>query len=252
LLIDRLWSESALPVDPMNALQTRVSKLRRALNVMGVGDVVTREGVGYRASVDSFAVDAVDFADRVRDARAAATKAPADHPAVESAHLRAYDDALAAIDKVYLGDYDTARRLFDDAAAASREVGDGAGEVLAGYGYGLLAQVATDWEQARRHFEVAVDGFIGLGTPVPEGAALVGLGRCHEADGDIRVAEARFQEALQLGRRLGEPSVIASALEGLARVASAAGDRATATAQCAEAADIRKRFHRPAPPHEAN
>ena len=30
LLVDRLWSESSLPVDPMNALQIRVSKLRRA------------------------------------------------------------------------------------------------------------------------------------------------------------------------------------------------------------------------------
>jgi DNA-binding SARP family transcriptional activator len=29
LLVDRLWSESTLPVDPMNALQIRVSKLRR-------------------------------------------------------------------------------------------------------------------------------------------------------------------------------------------------------------------------------
>ena len=46
-----------------------------------------------------------------------------------------------AIEKVYLGDHDTARRLFDEAASASREIGDGAGEVLAGYGYGLLAHV---------------------------------------------------------------------------------------------------------------
>ena len=30
MLVDRLWSESTLPVDPMNALQIRVSKLRRA------------------------------------------------------------------------------------------------------------------------------------------------------------------------------------------------------------------------------
>ena len=41
MLVDRLWSDSTLPVDPMNALQIRVSKLRRALRAMGVGDVVT-------------------------------------------------------------------------------------------------------------------------------------------------------------------------------------------------------------------
>ena len=54
-----------------------------------------------------------------------------------------------AIEKVHLGDHDTARRLFDEAAAASREIGDGAGEVLAGYGYGLLAHVAGDWDRSQ-------------------------------------------------------------------------------------------------------
>ena len=75
MLVDRLWSESTLPVDPMNALQIRVSKLRRALKAMGVGDVVTREGVGYRASIDASTVDVLDFADRIRTARAAAANA---------------------------------------------------------------------------------------------------------------------------------------------------------------------------------
>jgi tetratricopeptide (TPR) repeat protein len=155
-----------------------------------------------------------------------------------------------AVEKVHVGDRGTARLLFDEAAAASREVGDGAGEVLAGYGYGLLAQVDRDWDQAGRHYASAVDGFIELGTPVLEGVALAGLGRCHEADGDTAAAHARYEEALALGRRLGEPSVTASALEGLARLALAAGDRTAATAGFEEAAGIRERFHRPAPPHE--
>src|SRR6478735_4302874 len=64
VLVDRLWSESTLPVDPMNALQIRASKLRRALKAMGVGDIVTREGVGYRAGIDASTVDVLDFADR--------------------------------------------------------------------------------------------------------------------------------------------------------------------------------------------
>jgi predicted ATPase/DNA-binding SARP family transcriptional activator len=155
-----------------------------------------------------------------------------------------------AIEKVHVGDREGARRLFDEAATASREVGDGAGEVLAGYGYGLLAHVEGNWDQARRYYATAVDGFTALGTPVPEGAALAGLGCCHEADGDTTAARARYQEALELGRRLGEPAVTASALEGLARLALAAGDRDASTARSVEAAGIRTRFHRPAPPHE--
>ena len=58
-----------LPVDPMNALQIRVSKLRRALKAVGVGDVVAREGVGYRATIDASTVDALDFAGRIPSAR---------------------------------------------------------------------------------------------------------------------------------------------------------------------------------------
>ena len=155
-----------------------------------------------------------------------------------------------AIEKVYLGDHATARRLFDAAASASRQIGDGAGEVLAGYGYGLLAHVDGAWDQARQHYAIAVDGFIDLGTPVLEGVTLAGMGRCHEADGDIAAAQARYEGALELGRRLGEPSVTASALEGLARLALAAGDGDSASARYAEATAIRERFHRPAPPHE--
>jgi hypothetical protein len=155
-----------------------------------------------------------------------------------------------AIEKVHVGDHDTARQLFDEAAAASREIGDGAGEVLAGYGYGLLAHVDRNWDEARRHYVIAADAFINLGTPVYEGIVLAGLGRCHEAGGDTETAQTSYRAALELGRRLGEPSVTASALEGLARLAFTAGDLATAGARFGEAADIRERFNRPAPPHE--
>src|SRR5689334_2279067 len=71
MLIDRLWAESTLPADPMNALQIRVSKLRRTLKSNGAPDLVTREGVGYRANVQPADVDAIDFAHRIRAARAA-------------------------------------------------------------------------------------------------------------------------------------------------------------------------------------
>ena len=103
-LVDRLWAESALPVDPMNALQVRVSKLRRALAALGAPDLVAREGVGYRASVAPESVDAVDFVARVRRARAAGSAT--DDPVVES-HLQAYDDALGLWRGEALSDFTT-------------------------------------------------------------------------------------------------------------------------------------------------
>jgi predicted ATPase/DNA-binding SARP family transcriptional activator len=98
MLIDRLWAESTLPADPMNALQIRVSKLRRTLRANGAPDVVTREGVGYRANVEPTDVDAIEFVTRVRAARAATAAAAGAAEGSEGRlgeeHLRRFDDAL--------------------------------------------------------------------------------------------------------------------------------------------------------------
>jgi DNA-binding SARP family transcriptional activator len=56
-LIDQLWLPEELPEDPANALQLRVSKLRRALQALGGGAVVRRDGAGYRLDADAATVD---------------------------------------------------------------------------------------------------------------------------------------------------------------------------------------------------
>ena len=68
-LIDLLWPEQDLPGDPANALQIRVSKLRRALAGMDSQPLVARHGSGYRLEVDASAVDAHRFAALVQAAR---------------------------------------------------------------------------------------------------------------------------------------------------------------------------------------
>jgi predicted ATPase/tetratricopeptide (TPR) repeat protein len=155
-----------------------------------------------------------------------------------------------AVGKVHVGEPDQARDLLDRAAAASQEIGDGAGEVLAGHGYGLLAEVAGDWAEASRRYEEAVPRFERLGTPVMVGVALAGLGRSEEAAGEAEAASRHYDEALALGRRLGEPSVTAASMEGLARLARDRQDLAEADRLLKEASEIRERFHRPAPPNE--
>src|SRR5918997_4000553 len=60
-LIDRLWSESGLPADPLNALQLRVSKLRRSLAAHGL-DVIRRDAAGYRIEIAPDQVDVHRFA----------------------------------------------------------------------------------------------------------------------------------------------------------------------------------------------
>jgi predicted ATPase/DNA-binding SARP family transcriptional activator len=117
MLVDRLWSGSSLPVDPMNALQIRVSKLRRSLRAIGVPEVVTREGVGYRANVDPTSVDAVDFVARVRKARA---RSEAGAGAADPASLNAYDEALDLWRGDALSDFATEQWATVEAARFSK------------------------------------------------------------------------------------------------------------------------------------
>ena len=155
-----------------------------------------------------------------------------------------------AIAQLHLGDEEAARELFDRASAASEHVGDGAGEVLARYGHGLLAQIGGDWELARVLFSEAHVGLGELGTPVPQGLALAGLARCDEAGGDATGAGQRYDALLELGHRVGEPGLTSTALEGLCRLAFERGDRVLASTLLDEATELRTTSVRPAPPHE--
>jgi len=152
--------------------------------------------------------------------------------------------------QLHLGNAELSRELFDRASAASEHIGDGAGKVLAGYGYGLLAQVRGEWAEARERFAAAHVGFGTLATPVPAGLALAGLARCAEAEGEPAAAREHYEQALATGRQAGEPGLIATAIEGLARLAALKADWSRAEELLSEAATVRERTSRPAPPHE--
>src|SRR5947209_19873058 len=60
-LFERLWAPGTMPADPANALQLRVSKLRRVLAEWGVEDCLARDLAGYRLAVDPMSVDVERF-----------------------------------------------------------------------------------------------------------------------------------------------------------------------------------------------
>ena len=60
-LIDLLWEEASLPVDPANALQALVSRLRRALEAVGAGQRLVSRPSGYLLAVAPDQVDALRF-----------------------------------------------------------------------------------------------------------------------------------------------------------------------------------------------
>ena len=96
-LIEQLWSEGQRPVDPSNALQTRVSKLRRAMAAAGGLNLLTRDGPGYRLDIDPAAVDIHRFAAVTAAARRAGDAATA---------ISLYDQALATWRAEPLADFD--------------------------------------------------------------------------------------------------------------------------------------------------
>ena len=72
MLVDALWGDDP-PANPANALQGRISRLRHALEGIGVpGTLVAAQGPGYVAAVDRDQVDAHRFAGLVQQARASA------------------------------------------------------------------------------------------------------------------------------------------------------------------------------------
>ncbi|HEY7010493.1 MAG TPA: BTAD domain-containing putative transcriptional regulator [Jatrophihabitantaceae bacterium] len=149
-----------------------------------------------------------------------------------------------------LDDTDAARDCFDRARTTSDNVGDGAGAVLADYGYALLAQLRGDVSTARTLYTAALTGFDRLGTPVVKGLALAGLARCDEAVNDLDSAEGGYTEALEIGSSSGEPGLMAAALDGLARIEIARPNHDRAAQLVRQAREIRDRTHRPAPPYE--
>jgi DNA-binding SARP family transcriptional activator len=95
-LIDALWNPGDLPHDPANALQLRVSKLRRALSGLGASELVHRDGAGYRLGADPGDVDAYRFAGLIQSARGCGD---AEHA------VATYDQALALWRAVPLADF---------------------------------------------------------------------------------------------------------------------------------------------------
>ena len=83
-LVDALWGDGDdLPANPANALQGRISRLRHALEGIGVpGTLVAAQGPGYLAAVDRNQVDAHRFAELVQHARASTATPMAGVPAL--------------------------------------------------------------------------------------------------------------------------------------------------------------------------
>ncbi|HEX2072817.1 MAG TPA: BTAD domain-containing putative transcriptional regulator [Geodermatophilus sp.] len=139
-LVDALWGEE-LPANPGNALQLRVSKLRRTLAAAGCPEALVTRPPGYLLDVDPRRVDALRFAELLAEARAVADADPA-------AAAGLYREALALWRGPALSEFPEARwagaeaaRLTELQLAAREELVDL--ELAAGRHTDVLAELES-------------------------------------------------------------------------------------------------------------
>jgi predicted ATPase/DNA-binding SARP family transcriptional activator len=155
-----------------------------------------------------------------------------------------------AVALLALGERAAAAAALDRAVAASEEVGDAAGVVLARLVRGTIAQIDADATAARPLFEEAERGLTALKTPLWAGHALAGVAWCDWRDGLLDDAEEKYARVRASGEQIGEPTLRATGQEGLARVFAGRHQLTKAAALLREAATLRAAAARPAPPHE--
>ncbi|KAA1427400.1 AfsR/SARP family transcriptional regulator [Nocardioides antri] len=132
-----------------------------------------------------------------------------------------------------------ASEFFRSAARVRSEVGDGAGDVHAALGRGLVARARGEFDDAFEHYRVAVHGYRRLGTPVPVASALGGVARCLLEQQRPDEAEAVIDEVHEIATRLDDSLVHAWAHEARAHLAVARGDHPGAWAALDEADRLR-------------
>ena len=142
-LVDAVWVAGP-PADPMNALQSLVSRVRRAV---GVAAVIQQAVGGYRLAVDRGAVDAAAFADQVAAGRRALRNeelAPARDTLAKALALWRGDPLVDAGDADYAAGSVT--RLFELKVQAQSDL------IETGLRLGRAAEVLPDIEALARDF----------------------------------------------------------------------------------------------------
>ncbi len=122
-----------------------------------------------------------------------------------------YGTATALLDK---GDYDGARKFYEDSQRIYRQIGSRQNEAFATSGIGNVLFSQGKYVEAKRYYEVALQVHRELADPTAMGSdlgnianALIYLGELAEA---TRMQEQSLQAYRQVGAKLGEATTLAS------------------------------------------
>ena len=140
----------------------------------------------------------------------------------------------------FRGDYDTARRAYEDGLAAGKEVNDKQGIALSNRGLGLVAMQQNDLHAARRHFDEGLSISRELDDKFGIAISLSFLGDLARTEGRNADARPQLEEAVELLRKLENKTALGDALNNLGAAAFALGDTAAAKTCFTEALTIAK------------
>ncbi len=110
------------------------------------------------------------------------------------------------------GDYETARKVYEEGLAAGRAVNDLPQTALSGRGLGIVAHLQGDFTAARRFVEVALAISRELDNKSGIASALNILGHLEREEGNSTPAQSLFEESLVISRQLGNKESVSSGL----------------------------------------
>jgi tetratricopeptide (TPR) repeat protein len=117
------------------------------------------------------------------------------------------------------GQYEEARRLYQQALTSFERLGDQAGQARALGQLGMIAQSQGQYEEARRLYQQALTSFERLGDQAGQARTLHGLGMIAQSQGQYEEARRLYQEALTSFERLGDQAGRAGTLHQLGMIA---------------------------------
>jgi tetratricopeptide (TPR) repeat protein len=126
------------------------------------------------------------------------------------------------------GDYKQARQNYEKVREISERLGDRSSIAGSLHQLGMLAQDQGDYDQARRLYQESLDIEQKLGNQAGIASTLHELGRLAHNQGDYDQGRRLYQESLDIKQKLGNQAGIARSLHQLGRLAEIAGNSAEA------------------------
>jgi tetratricopeptide (TPR) repeat protein len=146
---------------------------------------------------------------------------------------------LAGIRRI-LGDYDEARRLYQQSLEIAQELGDKSGVSKSLNQLGMLAYLTGDYAEARQLYQQSLEIAQELGDKSGVSKSLHRLGILAKYTGDYSEARQLYQQSLEIAQELGDKSGVSKSLHNLGILAQDTGDYAEARKLYQQSLDIKQ------------